>query len=65
MYLGKHKNVPLETVMSALFSHMDSDSATRMVADLKPQRGHMQASDRAYELYEKLLDGALCDPIIW
>ena len=65
MYLGKHSDVPLQTVMEALSSKMNIDSVKRMEADLRPHLGHMQASDHAYDLYEKLLAGVLCDPIIW
>lgn len=65
MYNGKYSGIDLIVVINLLITYMDKDNALRMTADLNPGPKFMDSCDRAYELYEKAMDGNLSAPLIW
>lgn len=65
MYNGIYSKVDLNTVQNVLITYMSADSAKRMVADLKPGKSYIPSCDKAYEYYEKAMNGTLQKPLIW
>lgn len=65
MYNSKYSSVGLIDVINLLITYMDADNAKRMVADLSPGKSYMSSCDKAYELYEKAMNGNLQKPLIW
>lgn len=65
MYHGIYADVDLIDVMNVLIAYMDADSAKRMASDLSPGKSYMSSCDKAYELYEKVMNGTIQKQIIW
>lgn len=65
MYNSNYASVDLKDVMNLLITYMDADNAKRMASDLSPGKSYMSSCDKAYELYEKAMNGTLQKPLIW
>lgn len=66
MYNGKYSGTELVDVINLLISYMDKENAEKMASDLDPNNKLFRVSfDRAYELYEKAMNGELHKPVIW